>query len=77
MVKDGRLTVEVRLPFGLVACSSDDGSYDGLNDIVEEMILEEGCLSDICYEVVGHLPPDGEENTGYVVVKVDAEVDLT
>lgn len=71
---DDYIRVAVVLPFGQVACASSDNTYDGLNDIVDERILKDGCLSDISYAVIGFHPPTPTEPTGYVVVSVRAQV---
>lgn len=47
-----------------------DLTLEGFNDFCEELILEDGILSDIGYEVVG-------AKDGMVLVEVDAEVVFT
>lgn len=52
---DGKLVVVIALEFGQIACSSDDNTYDGLNDIADEEILGfgGGSLLDLSYRPVG------------------------
>lgn len=74
MDADGYIQVRVMVPFGQVACASNDGTYGGLNDIVDGLILKDGCLEDISYSVCGCHPPTEAEPTGYVVLDVHAKV---
>ncbi len=73
----GRLVVRLALPLHTIACSSDNTTLDGLNDVVEDLILADGFnfLEDIGYAVVGFVPPD--RDNGQVIVEVTARVEFT
>ena len=62
----GRLTVVIKMPFGQIACASDDETYDGFNKIVDEYVG--AALIDVKYHPVGI---EGE----CVWIEVSGEVD--
>jgi hypothetical protein len=65
---DGRLKVVFACDLSELACSSNDGTQDGLNDIVDARVWAGfPCLSDICYRAVGVTP------NGRVLVLIDAD----
>ena len=69
---DNRLEVIVRMGFDELT----DLDLEGVNDLAEERILERGILADISYTVVGcEIAQD--QGSGDVLVKVEAEVDLS
>ena len=72
MDENNRISVVIDFDFSDLV----DNDIEGINDIAEERILQEGNLSDISYKVVGHIPPIGDEDCGGVLVQVDAVVDL-
>jgi hypothetical protein len=65
---DNRIKIVVAFDLNDLACSSDDGTLDGLNGIVDERVWAGfPSLSDIGYRAVG-VTPDGR-----VLVEVDAD----
>lgn len=78
LTAENRLIVVLALPLGQIACSSEDGTYGGLNDLVEGLIFAPDNwmgFSDISYKAVGFRPATQTESTGDVLVEVTAEVD--
>jgi hypothetical protein len=68
---DGTLRITLGLPFGELACSSDDSTYDGLNNLVDELLAAaDNTLSGISYRAAGVLP-EGPE--GLVLVEVEGD----
>ncbi len=77
LIKDDRLEVVIKMPFYQIACSSEDGSYDGMNDYADHYIVGgDFYLGDLSYSVVGHEPATEAEPSGFVLVQVNAEVDF-
>jgi hypothetical protein len=74
--KAGRLKITIGLPLGRIACSSDNETYDGLNDVVDEILGApdgiDGILLDITYDPVGVVPGGGDEE-GLVLVEVGGD----
>lgn len=66
--KDGWITVEIAVSLNELI----DHDTEGLNDLADERILQEGLLSDISYSVVGH--EKEEHGSGKVIIQVTAEV---
>lgn len=52
--KNGRIKVVVPIPFGKVACMSYDGTYEGLNNYMDEKVFGKvsGVGADYCYKPV-------------------------
>jgi hypothetical protein len=69
---DGRVKFSVGLPFGQIACASCDGTYGGLNDVIDDITaVLSGCLSDINYKAI-RVEQDGDTNI--IVFEVDADI---
>lgn len=65
---DGEIVVIIAVELERIACSSEDGTLEGLNDIADEEILGVGggCLMDLAYKPVG---VDGDK----VLIEVTAD----
>lgn len=65
---DGNLVVIIAVELERIACSSEDGTLDGLNEIADEEILGVGggCLMDLSFKPVG---VDGDK----VLIEVTAD----
>lgn len=71
----GRVRVTLALAFDQIACSSRDGTIEGMNDLAEELILgpdPPGVLADLTYAFVG-FDPGGPAGDGLALVEVNAE----
>jgi hypothetical protein len=71
--KTGRINVNVSVPLAkLIGC---DQGIDDLNELADELILEEGSLSDISYMVVGGSQSKEDKTVGGdVLINVSADV---
>lgn len=72
--KNGRLIVNV--PFILDDLVYLKGGLNGFNDMADERVLEEGCLSDISYAIVGSIPKKAQDDrmSGYAIIQINASV---
>lgn len=67
------LTIVIGMTIGEVACSSEDGTLDGLNEVVDEILSEaDGTLSDVSYDAVGIVPRLDDGNLVLIEVTGDA-----
>lgn len=73
-LKKGRLTVVVAVPLTKIARSSRDGSINGFNDLLDTLILVDGCLEDINFAAVGLIGPTKANPDSRVLVEVNAKI---
>lgn len=72
-VKKQALNNRISVNIELSLTDMIDCDLEFLNNMVDELILKEGCLSDINYKIVGCIPAT-DKHKGYVILNVNADV---